>query len=152
MRESCKTWKRYLITVVEDEGNRVDPVFIHDPDGYMVELYNSWNLPILPPPSRPFKLRLSRFNKAIVLHAAIVLQSCKTWKRYLITVVEDEGNRVDPVFIHDPDGYMVELYNSWNLPILPPPSRPFKLRLSRFNKAIVLHAAIVLQVFYDLVP
>ncbi|XP_026432485.1 uncharacterized protein LOC113329877 [Papaver somniferum] len=33
---------------VEDSGIRVDQVFFHDPDGYMIEICNCENLPVLP--------------------------------------------------------------------------------------------------------
>ncbi|OMO84602.1 hypothetical protein COLO4_21955 [Corchorus olitorius] len=46
---------KYVTAVVEDEGNRVDQVFFHDPDGYMIELCNCENIPILPLSSCTFK-------------------------------------------------------------------------------------------------
>ncbi|KAE8696180.1 Detected protein of confused Function [Hibiscus syriacus] len=55
---------KYVTAVVEDEGNRVDQVFFHDPDGYMVELYNCENIPILPLSSCSLKPRLGSFNRA----------------------------------------------------------------------------------------
>lgn len=39
---------KYVTGVVEDEGNRVDQFFFHDPDGYMIEICNCENIPILP--------------------------------------------------------------------------------------------------------
>ncbi|XP_060193999.1 glyoxylase I 4-like [Lycium barbarum] len=39
---------RYVTAVVEEEGTKVDQVFFHDPDGYMIEICNCDNLPILP--------------------------------------------------------------------------------------------------------
>ncbi|CAN1190545.1 Glyoxylase I 4 [Linum perenne] len=39
---------RYETAVVEEEGVKVDQVFFHDPDGYMVEICNCDNIPILP--------------------------------------------------------------------------------------------------------
>ncbi|PON99504.1 Glyoxalase-like domain containing protein [Trema orientale] len=49
---------RYVTAVVEDEGIKVDQVFFHDPDGYMVELCNCENIPIVPLASCPsFKPR-----------------------------------------------------------------------------------------------
>lgn len=39
---------RYVTAVVEDEGIKVDQVFFHDPDGYMIEICNCENLPMLP--------------------------------------------------------------------------------------------------------
>ncbi|EOX90901.1 hypothetical protein QUC31_002836 [Theobroma cacao] len=55
---------KYVTAVVEDDGNRVDQVFFHDPDGYMIELCNCENIPILPLSSCSFKPRLSSFKKA----------------------------------------------------------------------------------------
>ncbi|KAK0604421.1 hypothetical protein LWI29_015496 [Acer saccharum] len=39
---------RYVTAVVEEDGIKVDQVFFHDPDGYMVELCNCDNIPIIP--------------------------------------------------------------------------------------------------------
>lgn len=40
---------RYATAVVEEEGClKVEQVFFHDPDGYMVELCNCDNIPIVP--------------------------------------------------------------------------------------------------------
>lgn len=55
---------RYVTAVVEDEGIKVDQVFFHDPDGYMIELCNCENIPIIPVSSCAFKPRGSSFNKA----------------------------------------------------------------------------------------
>ncbi|KAJ4845461.1 hypothetical protein Tsubulata_042722 [Turnera subulata] len=56
---------RYVTAVVEEEGVKVDQVFFHDPDGYMVELCNCDNIPILPLSSCSFKPRMgSSFKKA----------------------------------------------------------------------------------------
>ncbi|KAL4290988.1 hypothetical protein GQ457_14G004070 [Hibiscus cannabinus] len=58
---------KYVTAVVEDEGgNRVDQVFFHDPgpDGYMIELCNCENIPILPLSSCSFKSRFSSFDRA----------------------------------------------------------------------------------------
>ncbi|KAF2312371.1 hypothetical protein GH714_034411 [Hevea brasiliensis] len=48
---------RYVTAVVEDDGNRVDQVFFHDPDGYMIEICNCENIPIIPLSSCSFKPR-----------------------------------------------------------------------------------------------
>ncbi|KAI4327700.1 hypothetical protein L6164_020129 [Bauhinia variegata] len=55
---------RYVTAVVEDEGSKIDQVFFHDPDGYMIELCNCENIPILPISSCPFKPRAQSFKKA----------------------------------------------------------------------------------------
>lgn len=39
---------KYEKRVVEDEGLFVNQLFIHDPDGYMVEICNCENLPVIP--------------------------------------------------------------------------------------------------------
>ncbi|KAK9284952.1 hypothetical protein L1049_024134 [Liquidambar formosana] len=56
---------KYVTAVVEDEGNKVDQVFFHDPDGYMVELCNCENIPIVPMSACAFKPRM--------------LGNCKKW-------------------------------------------------------------------------
>ncbi|KAK8626595.1 hypothetical protein V6N13_134232 [Hibiscus sabdariffa] len=39
---------QYVTAVVEEGGIQVDQLFFHDPDGYMVEICNCQNLPVLP--------------------------------------------------------------------------------------------------------
>eukprot|EP00253_Pinus_taeda_P033331 PITA_33331 len=39
---------KYKKSVVEDGGLYVDQIFFHDPDGYMIEICNCENLPIIP--------------------------------------------------------------------------------------------------------
>ncbi|XP_041022894.1 metallothiol transferase FosB-like [Juglans microcarpa x Juglans regia] len=54
---------RYVTAVVEDGGAKVDQVFFHDPDGYMVELCNCENIPVIPISSCSFKPRRQSFKK-----------------------------------------------------------------------------------------
>ncbi|KAH7519949.1 glyoxylase I 4 [Ziziphus jujuba] len=54
---------RYVTAVVEEEGIKVDQVFFHDPDGYMIELCNCENIPIIPLSSCPFKPMGHSFKK-----------------------------------------------------------------------------------------
>ncbi|CAI9110898.1 OLC1v1010995C1 [Oldenlandia corymbosa var. corymbosa] len=46
---------KYVTAIVEDEGIQVDQVFFHDPDGYMIEICNCENIPILPVSTCPIK-------------------------------------------------------------------------------------------------
>ncbi|KAG7965261.1 hypothetical protein I3843_09G213900 [Carya illinoinensis] len=46
----------YVTAVVKEGGNIVDQLFFHDPDGYLVEICNCQNLPVLPLNSCPLKL------------------------------------------------------------------------------------------------
>ncbi|GAV86518.1 Glyoxalase_2 domain-containing protein [Cephalotus follicularis] len=46
----------YVTAVVTEGGIVVDQLFFHDPDGYMVEICNCQNLPVLPLSSCPLKL------------------------------------------------------------------------------------------------
>ncbi|KAF8019312.1 hypothetical protein BT93_G0096 [Corymbia citriodora subsp. variegata] len=46
----------YVTAVVEEGGIKVDQLFFHDPDGYMIEICNCDNLPVLPLSSCPLKL------------------------------------------------------------------------------------------------
>ncbi|KAJ7953093.1 metallothiol transferase FosB-like [Quillaja saponaria] len=46
---------RFVTAVVEERGIKVDQIFFHDPDGYMIEICNCENIPILPLSSCPFK-------------------------------------------------------------------------------------------------
>lgn len=45
----------YVTAVVKEGGITVDQLFFHDPDGYMIEICNCQNLPILPLSSCPLK-------------------------------------------------------------------------------------------------
>jgi hypothetical protein len=55
---------RYVTAVVEEEGAKVEQVFFHDPDGYMIELCNCENIPVIPISSCAFKPRGQSFKKA----------------------------------------------------------------------------------------
>ncbi|XP_061375980.1 glyoxylase I 4-like [Gastrolobium bilobum] len=46
----------YVTAIVEEGGIQVDQLFFHDPDGYMIEICNCQNLPVLPISSCPLKL------------------------------------------------------------------------------------------------
>ncbi|PKI75929.1 hypothetical protein CRG98_003663 [Punica granatum] len=50
---------RYVTAVVEEAGITVDQVFFHDPDGYMIEICNCDNIPILPLSVCPLKPQMS---------------------------------------------------------------------------------------------
>ncbi|KAF2319955.1 hypothetical protein GH714_021007 [Hevea brasiliensis] len=52
----------YATAVVEEGGITVDQLFFHDPDGYMVEICNCQNLPVLPLSSCPLKLPKANGN------------------------------------------------------------------------------------------
>ncbi|XP_014521116.1 uncharacterized protein LOC106777837 [Vigna radiata var. radiata] len=54
---------RYVTAVVEEGGAKVDQVFFHDPDGYMIELCNCQNIPIIPISSCSLKPRGHSFKK-----------------------------------------------------------------------------------------
>lgn len=45
----------YKTAVVKEGGITVDQLFFHDPDGYMIEICNCQNLPVLPLSSCPLK-------------------------------------------------------------------------------------------------
>uniref|UniRef100_A0A7N0TWR9 VOC domain-containing protein n=1 Tax=Kalanchoe fedtschenkoi TaxID=63787 RepID=A0A7N0TWR9_KALFE len=45
----------YVTAVVEESGIKVDQLFFHDPDGYMVEICNCHVLPVLPLAACPLK-------------------------------------------------------------------------------------------------
>ncbi|XP_074276912.1 glyoxylase I 4-like [Silene latifolia] len=48
----------YETAIVEEDGIKVDQLFFHDPDGYMVEICNCDNIPVIPLSACPLK-RLS---------------------------------------------------------------------------------------------
>jgi len=58
---------KYEKRVVEDEGLFVDQLFIHDPDGYMVEICNCENLPVIPVCSlRPSSLGFKKKRRELL--------------------------------------------------------------------------------------
>ncbi|BFG19911.1 hypothetical protein CerSpe_061850 [Prunus speciosa] len=58
----------------------------------------------------------------------LVMQKLEEMKiEYVTAMVEEGGVIVDQLFFHDPDGYMVEICNCQNLPVLPISSCPIKL-------------------------
>ncbi|GMY05083.1 glyoxylase I 4-like [Fagus crenata] len=67
----------------------------------------------------------------------LVLQKLEEMKiEHVTAVVEEGGITVDQLFFHDPDGYMVEICNCQNLPVLPLSSCPLKLpKTTRNNSA-----------------
>lgn len=72
----------YETAVVEEGGIQVDQLFFHDPDGYMIEICNCQNLPVLPLSSCPLKLPSASANarhtastiygKVLFRHAIII--------------------------------------------------------------------------------
>ncbi|XP_010271469.1 PREDICTED: uncharacterized protein LOC104607511 [Nelumbo nucifera] len=47
---------KYVTALVEEEGNKVDQVFFHDPDGYMIEICNCENIPVVPLSACPLRV------------------------------------------------------------------------------------------------
>ncbi|MBA0766548.1 hypothetical protein Gotri_015580 [Gossypium trilobum] len=56
----------YVTAVVEEGGIQVDQLFFHDPDGYMIEICNCQNLPVLPLTSCRLKLPSSSSSNTAV--------------------------------------------------------------------------------------
>ncbi|XP_027337526.1 uncharacterized protein LOC113851254 [Abrus precatorius] len=54
---------KYVTAVVEDGGIQVDQLFFHDPDGYMIEICNCQNLPVLPISSCPLNQASINYRK-----------------------------------------------------------------------------------------
>ncbi|XP_052196751.1 glyoxylase I 4-like [Diospyros lotus] len=54
---------KYVTAVVEEAGIQVDQVFFHDPDGYMIEICNCDNLPVIPISACSFKTKYSNYSK-----------------------------------------------------------------------------------------
>ncbi|MED6143144.1 Glyoxylase I 4, variant 2 [Stylosanthes scabra] len=51
---------------------------------------------------------------------SVIMQKLDEMKiKYVTAVVEEGGVQVDQLFFHDPDGYMIEICNCQNLPVLP---------------------------------
>ncbi|CAA2982346.1 metallothiol transferase -like [Olea europaea subsp. europaea] len=57
----------------------------------------------------------------------LIIQKLEEMKiEYVTAVVKEGGITVDQLFFHDPDGYMIEICNCQNLPVLPLSSCPLK--------------------------
>ncbi|XP_068640504.1 glyoxylase I 4-like [Aristolochia californica] len=54
----------YAAAIVEEGGIKVDQLFFHDPDGYMIEICNCDNIPVLPISSCPLK-RTKGYSKGV---------------------------------------------------------------------------------------
>ncbi|KAI4296192.1 hypothetical protein L6164_036169 [Bauhinia variegata] len=81
----------YVTAVVEDGGIQVDQLFFHDPDGYMIEICNCQNLPVLPLSSCPLKLPDSNYAKhqASSLHGETTLKMNCSAEIALLTMMEN---------------------------------------------------------------
>ncbi|KAF9684963.1 hypothetical protein SADUNF_Sadunf03G0004900 [Salix dunnii] len=70
----------YVTAVVEEGGITVDQLFFHDPDGYMVEICNCQNLPVLPlsacPLRSPETSRNLTSSREAKLGVAVLCRSC----------------------------------------------------------------------------
>uniref|UniRef100_A0A5B7BNA5 VOC domain-containing protein n=1 Tax=Davidia involucrata TaxID=16924 RepID=A0A5B7BNA5_DAVIN len=69
---------KYVTAVVEEEGIKVDQVFFHDPDGYMVELCNCENIPVIPMASAScsFKPKYGNCcNKMAVTKCGLIMET-----------------------------------------------------------------------------
>ncbi|OVA20416.1 Glyoxalase-like domain [Macleaya cordata] len=73
---------KYAKATVEDSGIKVDQVFFHDPDGYMIEICNCDNLPVLPLSSSalikeqvPTMMSASCKRAAAILGCGIMMES-----------------------------------------------------------------------------
>ncbi|KAF6160550.1 hypothetical protein GIB67_019490 [Kingdonia uniflora] len=53
---------KYVTALVEEGGIQVDQLFFHDPDGYMIEICNCDNLPVLPLSACPIKKSTSHLD------------------------------------------------------------------------------------------
>ncbi|RZC55708.1 hypothetical protein C5167_014556, partial [Papaver somniferum] len=61
-RKLAEMGMKYETAIVEEGGIRVDQLFFHDPDGYMIEICNCENLPVLPLLACPLK-KMSAYNE-----------------------------------------------------------------------------------------
>ncbi|XP_061376017.1 glyoxylase I 4-like [Gastrolobium bilobum] len=72
---------KYVTAIVEEGGIQVDQLFFHDPDGYMIEICNCQNLPVLPISSCPLKLPSTNYAN----DQAPSFYGEETWKMYCST-------------------------------------------------------------------
>jgi len=77
----------------------------------------------------------------------VIMQKLDAMKiEYVTAVVEEGGIQVDQLFFHDPDGYMIEICNCQNLPVLPISSCPLK-RHSSFYYGMQIQPFFFLSLF-----
>ncbi|KAI6699897.1 hypothetical protein NL676_014221 [Syzygium grande] len=62
MKKLKETSIEYVTAVVEEGGIKVNQLFFHNPDSYMIEICNCNNLPVLPLSSCPLKLPKTNKN------------------------------------------------------------------------------------------
>ena len=89
MRKLEEMGIKYVTAVVEDSGIQVDQLFFHDPDGYMVEICNCDNLPVLPLSSCPLKFPYPKDTILTSLYGSKLsfIFSSLPEKRYYLDVV-----------------------------------------------------------------
>lgn len=79
----------------------------------------------------------------------IIMQKLDAMKIEFVTaVVEEGGIQVDQLFFHDPDGYMIEICNCQNLPVLPISSCPLQ-RHPSFYYGMQMQPFFFLSLFFS---
>lgn len=65
---------KYVTAVVKEDNVKVNQLFFHDPDGYMIEICNCHVLPVLPIKNLPTITRINHSNSSTygTLHAIII--------------------------------------------------------------------------------
>ncbi|KAI3967080.1 hypothetical protein MKX01_029044 [Papaver californicum] len=92
-RKLAELSMKYETAIVEEGGIQVDQLFFHDPDGYMIEICNCENLPVLPLLASPLK-KMSAYNEpSKSFNRTIYLAGVKA-----IRVAEMETRMMDNLF------------------------------------------------------
>ncbi|KAM7252165.1 hypothetical protein ACFE04_024048 [Oxalis oulophora] len=76
----------YATATVLEGGITVDQLFFHDPDGYMVEICNCQNLPVLPLSACPIKLPSAKNT----IKTPSKIHGKQTWERKCSTAAADK--------------------------------------------------------------
>lgn len=87
--------------------------------GFGIHLLESSSPDDMPPKKRPINPKRNHISFQSPDVGQVVRKLEEMNIEYVTAVVEEGGIKVDQLFFHDPDGYMIEICNCDNLPVLP---------------------------------
>ncbi|KAL0384609.1 UNVERIFIED_CONTAM: hypothetical protein Sradi_2855200 [Sesamum radiatum] len=93
----------YVKAVVREGGIIVDQIFFHDPDGYMIEICNCQNLPVLPLSSCPLKKMPAPTNVNLTTPSFYGQKDAVQWRSRSIDDGEFGNGYVEPFYLRDDD-------------------------------------------------
>ncbi|KAK4401989.1 hypothetical protein Sango_0939600 [Sesamum angolense] len=93
----------YVKAVVREGGIIVDQIFFHDPDGYMIEICNCQNLPVLPLSSCPLKKMPTSTNLNLTTPFFYGKKDAVQRRSRSIDDGEFGNGHVEPFYLRDDD-------------------------------------------------